>query len=188
MRPARLLAVAVLAVVLVGLSLTALRPAFAQPPSGQVGFGKACISKPTDAADVMFHFAVTEPGNQEGRIDLPCDVGYAYSGVPADVTYVFTELVSENPPGWVFKDITCEQIAGNGQTGWEIEGPSVTIHHDTANDIVFCSFTNRGPSPAVGGVPAPVNTVTILAPWLAVVGLVGCIGTVVVVAKKHQSL
>jgi hypothetical protein len=41
--------------------------------------------------------------------------------------------------------------------------------------------------PAVGGVVLPVNTFAILAPWLAVIALVGCIGTVVVIRKKrHQ--
>jgi hypothetical protein len=41
--------------------------------------------------------------------------------------------------------------------------------------------------PAVGGVVEPANTFALLSPWLAVVGLVSCIGTVVVVAKKRQS-
>jgi hypothetical protein len=41
---------------------------------------------------------------------------------------------------------------------------------------------------AVGGCVQPVNTFGLIAPWVAVVGLVGCIGTVVVVAKKRQSL
>jgi hypothetical protein len=31
-----------------------------------------------------------------------------------------------------------------------------------------------------------VNTFALLSPWLAVVGLVGCIGTAVVVAEKRQ--
>jgi hypothetical protein len=31
----------------------------------------------------------------------------------------------------------------------------------------------------------PANTFAIAAPWLAVIGLVGCIGTAVVVAKKR---
>ena len=41
--------------------------------------------------------------------------------------------------------------------------------------------------PAVGGVVEPANMFALLSPWLAVVGLVSCIGTVVVVAKKRQS-
>jgi len=42
------------------------------------------------------------------------------------------------------------------------------------------------PAAAVGGIVTPVNAFTLLAPWLAVTGLVGCIGTVVVVAKKRR--
>jgi hypothetical protein len=42
------------------------------------------------------------------------------------------------------------------------------------------------PPPAVGGVVMPANTLSILAPWLAVIGLVGCIGTVVVATKKRN--
>jgi hypothetical protein len=38
---------------------------------------------------------------------------------------------------------------------------------------------------AVGGVVVPVNTLAVLAPWLAVIGLVA-IGTLVVVAKKRE--
>jgi len=38
----------------------------------------------------------------------------------------------------------------------------------------------------VCGVVEPVNTFALVAPWLAVLGLVGCISTVVVVAKKHR--
>jgi WD40 repeat protein len=38
----------------------------------------------------------------------------------------------------------------------------------------------------VGGVVMPANNLAIAAPWLAFIGLVGCIGTVVVVRKKRH--
>jgi len=41
-------------------------------------------------------------------------------------------------------------------------------------------------SAAVGGFVIPANTLALLSPWFAVIGLVGCIGTVVVVAKKRR--
>jgi hypothetical protein len=41
--------------------------------------------------------------------------------------------------------------------------------------------------PAVGGVVEPANTFALLSPWLAVIGLAGCIGTVAVVARKRGS-
>jgi hypothetical protein len=40
--------------------------------------------------------------------------------------------------------------------------------------------------PAVGGCVQPVNTFALLSPWLTAIGLIGCIGTVVVVAKKRR--
>ena len=53
-------------------------------------------------------------------------------------------------------------------------------------DHVTCTFTNSPVSP-VGGVVLPANAFAVLGPWLAVIGLVGCIGTVAVVAKKHEN-
>ena len=38
---------------------------------------------------------------------------------------------------------------------------------------------------AVGGVAEPVSMVALVSPWLALIGLVGCIGTIVVVSKKR---
>ena len=40
---------------------------------------------------------------------------------------------------------------------------------------------------AVGGFIEPVNKLAIVAPWLVVIGLLGCIGTVVLVAKKRHA-
>ena len=40
-------------------------------------------------------------------------------------------------------------------------------------------------APAVGDIVMPMNTAAVLGPWLVVIGLVGCIGTIVVVAKKR---
>jgi len=48
------------------------------------------------------------------------------------------------------------------------------------------SFDVAGPCCAVGGCVQPVNTFALLSPWLVAIGLVGCIGTVVVVAKKRH--
>lgn len=42
------------------------------------------------------------------------------------------------------------------------------------------------PSAAVGGEVATANTFAVFAPWLAVIGLVGCVGTVAVVVRKRR--
>jgi len=52
-----------------------------------------------------------------------------------------------------------------------------------ASDPVWYS-TNHA---AVGGIVLPANLFADISPWLAVIGLVGCIGTLVLVAKKRQS-
>jgi hypothetical protein len=48
------------------------------------------------------------------------------------------------------------------------------------------SFDVSGPCCAVGGCVQSVNTFALLSPWFVAIGLIGCIGTVVV-ARKRQS-
>ena len=69
---------------------------------------------------------------------------------------------------------------------------TVTLPIDESGPIgsapsVSGPFDVAGPCCAVGGCVQPVNTFALLSPWLAVIGLVGCIGTVAVVAKKRES-
>jgi hypothetical protein len=50
------------------------------------------------------------------------------------------------------------------------------------------AFRTYGPSSnlqPVGGVVMPANTFAMVSPWLALVGVVGCIGTVVVLARRR---
>jgi hypothetical protein len=172
MRSFRLLTVAVLALV---LALSSTQSAYA----GQVGFGKICM--PNDSPGVVFRFAVTEPSGTWNE-DFRCGEGYAFVTV-ARGTYVFTELVSENPPGWVLRDIVCERISGGGETSWEIEEASVTIYHDP-DDVVVCYFTNMGPSAAVGGYVEPASQLAIVGPYLALVGLFAAATVATVVFRK----
>jgi hypothetical protein len=65
---------------------------------------------------------------------------------------------------------------------------SAQSHNSATGDVSPCDpFTVGTVAPPVGGVLTPANTFAIVAPWLAVIGLVGCIGTVVVVAKKRAA-
>ena len=56
------------------------------------------------------------------------------------------------------------------------------------SDLAFKTYVATAPpSPtAVGGVVLPANTLVLVAPWLTIIGLVGCVGTAVVVAKKRR--
>ena len=55
----------------------------------------------------------------------------------------------------------------------------------SVNPPDFVLTCNQYPE-AVGGAVYDINKAALFSPWLAVVGLVGCIGTVVVVAKKRE--
>jgi hypothetical protein len=68
---------------------------------------------------------------------------------------------------------------------WTLEGGT----YEGGWDLIAAVLTPGAPpqvGPPVGGFIGPVNNLAMLSPWLAVIGLVGCIGTVaVVVAKKR---
>jgi len=96
-------------------------------------------------------------------------------------------------PGWVLQSISC-QITSDSSTPStyqvDLANSRVIIQYNDPDDIVECTFTNAlAPTPTpgpVGGVLTPANTLALLSPWLAVIGLVGCIGTVVAVARKRR--
>jgi hypothetical protein len=52
-------------------------------------------------------------------------------------------------------------------------------------DLMIRADVNPIGGAPVGGVVMPPNSLAVLAPWLAVIGVVGCVGTIVVVAKKR---
>jgi len=68
----------------------------------------------------------------------------------------------------------------NGRTG----GQGWQEHPDS--DFAFKTYVAAA-APPVGGVMMPVSTLAMVAPWLALIGLVGCIGTAVV-AKKRKTI
>jgi hypothetical protein len=66
------------------------------------------------------------------------------------------------------------------------------LQGDFTGTFVVCyspdvSVGGTCPEEAVGGVAMPANTLAIVAPWLAIIGLVGCIGTVAVISRKRES-
>jgi hypothetical protein len=62
----------------------------------------------------------------------------------------------------------------------------MTVDPFEIGDLMIRALVDPVPVGPVGGFMEPVNKLVILAPWLAVIGLVGCIGTVAVVAKKRE--
>ena len=80
--------------------------------------------------------------------------------------------------------ISCD--GGTLAVGTEGGGGGTAYLFDTGFSTPCCGREVSGREP-VGGILMPANTFTVFAPWLAVIGAVGCIGTVVVVAKRCRS-
>jgi len=98
------------------------------------------------------------------------------------------KIIELVPEGWYISDISCEgqaKVGSEPSTFTFIPGEGVTITF-VAPDYVVCTFTNSPITPAVGGVVIPANTLALVAPWLAVIGLVGCIATVAVIIRKRR--
>jgi hypothetical protein len=174
MRSASLFAVAVLAVV---LALSSAGHVYAQ-------WGVVVSKIAIGGEDTVFGFKVVHPSGQVETFLLKHDEWWEWLGVAGD--YVVTETAI--PPGWVLTSIDCgfNFIEPSPESSWEVDlaNARVTVHLALEESVV-CDFINE--RIAVGGVVAePVKTFAILGPWLAVIGLVGCISTVVVVAKKRR--
>ena len=65
-------------------------------------------------------------------------------------------------------------------------GNSGSAYTNPAGLIFKAVITYNPDCPAVGGVVIPTNALALPAPWLAVIGLIGCVGTVVVITKKRR--
>jgi hypothetical protein len=178
MRSIRFLAVAVLAVVLVASVFF--------PVAAQGGGGTIVITKITTNNDLTTSFPFAPIFlSPSSHLDLEISGGQSISITTDAGDYPVIETV---PTGWVLREIGCSSGQPNS---FDILPGEGAIIHLKAGDTVRCTFTNCPladcPAPeAVGGVVTSVSTLSILAPWLAVIGLVGCIGTAVAVAKKRH--
>jgi hypothetical protein len=176
MRSVRLFVVAVLAVI---LAASLFSPAAA--------FQGIRVEKVTTNGDTTTIFVFDTSGS--GLVDFQLVGGGStvFGLLPAG-EYTITEKV---PDGWFVADISCEGVVGFPEPSeFEfIPGEGVVISY-VAEDTVTCVFTNSPVPPPevppVGGVVLPANTHALFAPWLAVIGLIICIGTAVVVAKRRQ--
>jgi hypothetical protein len=112
--------------------------------------------------------------------------GSGFNGFDATcmITSVPSGLISSIPaPRMILTSIgviySGSFVVASGATGTY----TVTVQGNKG-DSASGSFTVSGP---VGGVVMPANRFALVAPWLVVIGLVGCIGLVGVVVKKHRS-
>jgi len=97
--------------------------------------------------------------------------------VPNNLEYIELSFVA----GFLINPSSPGVYTWGPSTATPSEGSSVPMNpkpgFTNQVDITIC---------AVGGYIEPVNRLAVLGPWLAVIGLVGCISTVVVIAKKRR--
>jgi hypothetical protein len=114
------------------------------------------------------------PG-KDVSVSPPCS--HILTSGPSMLTSGFSLCPPPNPRG-LFCGFTVSQSASPGEY-------SVTCDYEGGSDTVPFTVDPSLCPPPVGGCLQPVNTFAVLAPWLAVIGLVGCIGVVGVVVKRR---
>lgn len=214
MRSFRLLAVAILAVV---LALSSAQNAFASAEifydTGSfvawidvrfVGTVAVRFSLPSGCFSVSGARFYASTGSAGSFMKL-----HVQSALGVDLAAPITESVSA---GWNTYTLATGGISGDfyiaaeyvsapdvlqvGATGTPIHDRSYWYDAgsgswvlDTFHDYMIRAEVDpcEAPYGAVGGFMEPVNTLAVLAPWFAVIGLVGFIGTIVVVVKKRRS-
>ena len=173
----------VLLIVLVALAGGS--PVFAQLDGAVISFTPAAACRgervtftlPADTGDVVgggISVAVVSPlANREvvvvtapaGLLGPDSNLECTRQGTPAECTFVVSESAS---------------------CGHYTVTVRETIGEDSLTRILGSgTFDVAGPCCAVGGCVQPVNTFALVSPYLAVIAVVGCIGTAVVVAKKR---
>jgi len=197
MRSFRLLAVAVLAVVMAASMFSLASAQF-----GGINVGKVTTNGDTTT---LFHFTLSSEGSVVNTADL---VGgtplHPFFNVQAG-TFILQETV---PPGWVLKDISCGflgsvqggEVFAVGSLGVASYGPqfgsstwivnladhSVTINL-AADEYVACTFTNSPAAGApVGGFVEPINQLAVVGSYFVLAGLVAAAAVAAVAIKKRH--
>jgi len=192
---------------LVVVILTVLVAARSFNPVAASELGSIMFDKVTTNGDKTTQFHFTLSGPLDGTVlpceevdlkggDPPCNTGW----VLGPGTYILQETV---PSGWVLQDISCHKgtiaaLAGSfAVMGFSPQGLPSTWTVDLANhrvtiqlsagEGVYCTFTDA-PAPPVGGVVEGFNTLTVVWPYVALVGLMAAaVAVVAVVARKPEN-
>jgi len=94
-------------------------------------------------------------------------------------------FVTDTTVGTLLCTFVVSESASCGRYTVTIPVDDFALTVDDLGPSVSGIFDVAGSCCAVGGCVEPVNTFAMLSPWLAVIDLVGCIGAVVVLAKKR---
>jgi hypothetical protein len=138
----------------------------------------------------------------------PCQADIVKSGTTIQVTLTLRDSGSHvsnwfDPPGASCKSGVCvvnvEVTCTSGPSCYVLYylhdeshtysgmPPDVHLVNLYVNGKLFLSIDPPVAAGPVGGSIYSVNTVALFSPWLTVIGLTGCIGTVVVVVKRRRS-
>jgi hypothetical protein len=152
-------------------------------------------------------FGVSDYRSTNGGSVGPFTATITFDGsLPGDFTIVIVFTVGDG--GLHSESKITGTLSVSGETGCMFEnlasqyafvtGAGFTLNLQLLTHNGACSIqSNEGDAfqlptltfgnvPPVGGVMMPTNTFALVSPWLAVIGVVGCVGTIVVVAKKRQ--
>jgi hypothetical protein len=98
-----------------------------------------------------------------------------------------SKITGNLAPGCVLSNLVSQYAFVNGAgLNLNLQLQSTTGTCSSGHLHLALNFRNAAVAVPVGGVMIPVSTFAVLAPWLVVIGLVGCIGTVFVVVKKRR--
>jgi len=157
---AKLLVIAVLAVMLVGSLFS--------PFVGADPLRGIFIDKITSNGDVTTIFLFEVSGQISDSFER---IGNGKPRFMELTTSGQVTVIEKVPPGWVVVDISCQgeaKVGAEPSTFEFMPGEGVIIHF-VEPDLVRCTFTNSPASPAapVGGFMEPVNKLAVFAPSLA---------------------
>lgn len=160
--------------------------------------GSTCASM--DPLTVEIHSGDPN-GDKLGSSSLP---GSAFPYTPSGFPSVFVSFTFSPPPtvvaGSVYAIVITTREFGRlyvvgdcnanpypDGTEWvnSRSGPSPGWRQYLDRDLAFKTYVAAAEGP-VGGVVIPANSFALVAPWLGVIGVVGCIGTAVVVARRKK--
>lgn len=169
---ARLLAVAVLAVTLGAvLMCLPIQSAFAQ-----------VLTLDVSPNPVVQGQVITFSGTEDPPVNNQVIALYIFWGGDCAGTPLRTETPVEDASGYYVYTLAVDPAYFPvGQYCAYSKDPYLLVVSPAVPFAVIAHVTISAP---VGGFMEPVNKLVVLAPWLAVISLVGCIGTVVVVTKK----
>jgi len=92
-------------------------------------------------------------------------------------------VIFYRPGGSTLYEDTGVPLSGRLFVGWSLATLAVSTYE--ANGLIRVDIDPNAPAAPVGGIVIPANTFALVAPWLAVLGLL-CIGTIAVVVRKRR--